>query len=430
MARHVVLGGFVMRTLRLFLVTALAGCIGEISNSPSSDGGMAAPDGGAEQASYKLAGMIKDYAEPAMLPNTAVTTLGLTPALSASSDAAGAYMLENVPPGSVFYPHVMPSGETYRPTVNQAVSVLDGDVTLDLAAVTAVYAQRQNATAGVPVAPNTSIVLLDLVKPDGTPYTGVAANALTIEPIGGGVPLGVGPFFIGATGDIDPLLATSTDFGGRARAAFLNVPPGSYMAYVRGVAGGGEGGGGITPDAGQPDAAPLPPPDAGLLDPDAAPVDPPPPPPDGEITILAQANVITISDATVHGATLVLLEKIGGMGEGGGGGGGGEMPMVSFTTDVYPLLQRASAGGQGCASCHTAGGAAGGALILDDGAAIVHARLIADPELVNLPIPEASLLLTKPLYETPPNHPNATWLTTADPAYVTILGWITAGAPQ
>ena len=106
---------------------------------------------------------------------------------------------------------------------------------------------------------------------------------------------------------------------------------------------------------------------------------------------------------------------------------GGGTP--SFTTDIYPIFAKASQGGQDCASCHTLGGSAGNVLILDDGAANVHARLIASTLLVNLADPAASLILTKPLYEEPPNHPNAVWLDITDPYYMKILAWITGGAP-
>jgi hypothetical protein len=396
---------------RLLAISTLAtlGCVGDIGSEPSIDSGPAPTvDSGIEPVSFALTGNVRDYAELVMLADTSIATIGLSPPIQGASDGTGAYTLPGIPPGSAFFAHVMPSGTTYRPTVNQAVTMLDADVTMDLGAVSAVYAQRQHATAGLPVAPNTSIVIVEMVKPDGTPWEAVPASYLTIEPVGGGVPVGMGPYFLGLNGDVDLALTDSIAFNGRARAAFLNVPPGSYSMYVRGVAG-------PAPDPGTPDAGLPLPPDAG------APLDGGVEPPPGEIELLATAAVWTASDATVHGATLVWIQKIGGMGN-----PGGDDP--SFATDVYPLLQKASAGGQGCASCHTAGGPAALVLILDDGAPAVHARLLADPELVNLASPADSLLLTKPLYENPPNHPNATWLDTTDPSYVIILEWISAGA--
>ena len=45
-----------------------------------------------------------------------------------------------------------------------------------------------------------------------------------------------------------------------------------------------------------------------------------------------------------------------------------------------------------------------------------------------LATPATSMLLTKPLYEDPPNHPNATFLDVSDPDYIVILQWIEQGA--
>ena len=65
----------------------------------------------------------------------------------------------------------------------------------------------------------------------------------------------------------------------------------------------------------------------------------------------------------------------------------------------------------------------------DDLAATVHATLLARPGVINVASPIDSLLLSKPMYEVPPNHPNATWLDDQNPSYQTVLLWITAGAP-
>jgi mono/diheme cytochrome c family protein len=48
---------------------------------------------------------------------------------------------------------------------------------------------------------------------------------------------------------------------------------------------------------------------------------------------------------------------------------------------------------------------------------------------VNLQYPDQSLLLTKPLLEDPPDHPNAAFQSTADPNYVLVKSWIEQGAP-
>ena len=48
---------------------------------------------------------------------------------------------------------------------------------------------------------------------------------------------------------------------------------------------------------------------------------------------------------------------------------------------------------------------------------------------VNLAAPAESLMLTLPSKEDPPDvHPNSTFLSSSDPDYLTILGWIREGA--
>jgi hypothetical protein len=113
------------------------------------------------------------------------------------------------------------------------------------------------------------------------------------------------------------------------------------------------------------------------------------------------------------------------------GGGGPAVPpgQRTFTGDIHTRLQRASAGGLGCANCHTLGGI-GAVLQFDLPVAEAHAAILARPGVIAPPATAAqSLLLTKPLYEDPPNHPNATFLTPLDPDYLVILEWIEQGAP-
>ena len=68
------------------------------------------------------------------------------------------------------------------------------------------------------------------------------------------------------------------------------------------------------------------------------------------------------------------------------------------------------------------------ALQYDVPAADVHAALIARAGVINLATPADSLLLTNPLYETPPDHPNATFGSLDNTFYQKWLQWITDGA--
>ena len=113
--------------------------------------------------------------------------------------------------------------------------------------------------------------------------------------------------------------------------------------------------------------------------------------------------------------------------------GGGTPPpppgAVTFVGDVFPILQKASVGGDGCANCHTLGGVAN-FLRFDDDPILAHQAILARPGVVNVLDPALSMILTKPVYEDPPNHPNATWLNSLDPSYQIIMQWVALGAPQ
>jgi hypothetical protein len=369
----------------ILAVLFASGCSGQVSaadddSDPTADGAPVGPDA-APGTTYAVTGTTKDYSSSDPLPDIALATEGLVPALQTQSDPAGAYTLAEVPASSSFYFRAMPSGTTYMQTVNPPVTVLDADLTADVRVVSMVYAQRQHTTADVPRAPGNGLVLAQLQNLDNSPWEGVPIEAITLIPDGTTTPVPINAFFIGATGDVDLALLVSTAFpsggGGmmpKARVALLDVPPGVYTMSIN-----------FTP-------------------------------PGTTETQAAAAMVSVFADA----ATIGRVVHDPATDTGG---------VPGFTGDVYPILQRASQGGQDCASCHTAMGVAGNVLILDDGAPNVHARLLANPLYVDLITPAASLLLTKPLFETPPNHPNAIWLDETDPYYQKILLWIEGGAP-
>lgn len=100
---------------------------------------------------------------------------------------------------------------------------------------------------------------------------------------------------------------------------------------------------------------------------------------------------------------------------------------VSFVGTVVPIFTA-----RGCIACHGANGPgkALGGFDLNGGAEKVYKELVEErPGIrVNTAMPEASLVLTKPLYEVPPNHQNGTFASTQDPDYRKILAWIKEGA--
>ena len=104
-------------------------------------------------------------------------------------------------------------------------------------------------------------------------------------------------------------------------------------------------------------------------------------------------------------------------------------PMnVSFAQNVVPIFTK-----RGCIECHSGGGIGKnlGDLALDGGVNHVYSQLLnpQHPMIVQTANPAASLVLTMPSYESPPDaHPNVIFTGPQDPDYLTILAWITAGA--
>jgi mono/diheme cytochrome c family protein len=100
---------------------------------------------------------------------------------------------------------------------------------------------------------------------------------------------------------------------------------------------------------------------------------------------------------------------------------------VSLATQVLPIFTN-----RGCLACHGANGPGSdlGGLDLNGGANKVFSELVTErPGIrINTTTPEASLFLTKPLREEPPNHPTAIFQNTLDADYLKILVWIKEGA--
>ncbi len=341
------------------------------------------PDPNPDPTALDVTGMVMDYFTGDPLAAASVNTEGLNPALSATSETTGAYSLANVPPGSTFYANAI-FGDNYYLTRNEPIVVVDQSLSgSNLYVLSMADVNRQFATVNMTMTTGTApMAIADLRKNNGDPMIGIpAADVTLVNALQ--QPVGDGPYFFAQTGDIATvaLEPASADYGRGARVAFLNVPPGDYTLSVNYVDG-----------QGNPQVMTSP--------------------------------VHAVADAI----GLILSGGQGVGGGGGGGGGGGPSPTaLSFRNDIYPVLQKASMGGIACANCHTAGGLAA-ILPFDAGADTVYASIMARPGVVNLQVPVNSMLLTKPLYEDPPNHPNATFLTMDDPYYVLFLTWIGQGA--
>lgn len=223
---------------------------------------------------------------------------------------------------------------------------------------------RQHVTAGVEVAPDTSAVIVELTGVEGAPVAPFSRANLSIVDVDSGAVIAAEPLVVGALGDVDPTLSESPE-GAVAGFMFLNVEAGSWALVVTC--------------------------------------------PECEPAYETSQALVAAPGVTVAKVTL----------------GAEQGPPADSFEAIYPLFARGVDGGLGCANCHTAGQTAP---VLDGDPAAVREALLAMPGVVDLDAPDLSQLLSRPLYETPANHPNATFLSTDDPGYQAIRTWIAGGA--
>ena len=103
---------------------------------------------------------------------------------------------------------------------------------------------------------------------------------------------------------------------------------------------------------------------------------------------------------------------------------------VSFATQIVTIFQT-----RGCQACHSGGGIGKdlGGLTLDGPSSKIYKELVEErPNTrVRVTTPEASLVLTMPSRESPPDgHPNVTFTGPQDPDYLKLLVWIREGAKE
>ena len=264
-------------------IAATLACAGDPPPSPIDGGDDPDAGAGADAApavTYRVSGKAKDYFTGAVLGSATISSDGMEPQLTATTDAAGDFAFDAVPPGSVFF--LIANRAVYRPTRGVPVRVEAMAVTADQTLVSVNDARRQYTTLGLPVVTGKAVVFAELRRNNGTPLADVpVADIVLVDALD--APVGVGPFVFGPTGDLvsNLTLAVSTVVDGRSRVGFLDVPPGAHTLKVTYPSGGG---------------APM--------------------------TVTARV------DATADGATLVQTGD-GGMGPG--------MGARTFAADVYPL---------------------------------------------------------------------------------------------
>jgi hypothetical protein len=326
-------------------------------------------------AGYSVGGVVEDYETQAPLASPphpiSLQTRGLAAGRQAENDGCGRFALVGIPEGSVLFVLATPADGAYLATANTVISVRGEGTRTSLSVVSRDYRERQHAAADLGIAARATMVIVELEDERGAGLTGLPHDGIALLNAQNRR-LGLGPFNMSETGILPrgrAARATVADGRGRVRIAFLNAPAGVHRLVVA-----------ATRD--------------GRLD--------------------RTATLVIAPEDGVGLARAVLAPATAG--------------RPAFAEDIYPMLQRVAFGGLGCASCHTTGGTAGD-LVLDVEVVTVHERLLRQPGVVHLATPQESLLLTKPQFEDPPDHPNATWLTDLDPNYRRILAWIRSGAP-
>ncbi|MCG8425026.1 MAG: hypothetical protein MJE77_44660 [Proteobacteria bacterium] len=363
-------------------VGSLVACVGDppeaLQNPDNPD---PTDPGNTDPTGFKLSGTVMDYTDLAgALQGFSVATNGLTPPVTATSATDGAYLLANIAEGSTIQPAVTPAANAlYRPTTNTAVLV-NADVTQNVYAVAEPWLTQQLLGLQVEAVKDTAVLAVELVDPQGQPLVDIPAA--DIQLLDDQQQVGAGPYFFGTATSLSTVadVPNSVAIDGRARAMFLNVPPGSYKLNVP------------NPDN----------------------VDQP-----------YVVDVTFVANSAVIAATAMPTPAGVGLPSG--------QDALYFTGDIYPLLQRVALTGFGCAAanCHsTQNPALTPQLRFDKEAALLHADMVALTGTIDNG--ELSTLYKKPLRELPPelpDHPNYTCVTGTNAPCAQILLWITQGAP-
>lgn len=277
------------------------------------------------------------------------------------------YALTDVTPHSVF--HVLAAAPpTHRPTYGEAIEVTDADRwDVDVLTVSEAYLAELADAFQITPTASTGVLFARAVDDGGRGVADIPAAAFT--PPGAAL----GPYFLDAELRPAPALGATSASGW---AVFFEVEPGVVGLLA-------EPGSGYTLDMPNSPIAPA---------------------------------AATVANVRVTA---------------------GETPLpqnVSFSNDVVPIFAQ-----RGCEACHSGNGAGRdlGNLTLDGSSNLIHRELTEEaaaapgPLRIDLQNPEASLVLTMPSAEDPPDaHPNITFTGPLDPDYLTILVWIREGALQ
>jgi hypothetical protein len=330
------------------------------------DGNPGGGDGGVDEIpSLSASGSIVDFSTgDALTGGATVSADGLVPAPTISVTGSN-FEITGIPPFSNF--HLLAgSPPDYRSTYSTVVLVEDTNRTgLVVEALSEDFIDSLYSTFGVTEANGTSLVVAKLVDDQGAPVADVEAAAFELPATTDG------PYFLDADKAPDALLTKSSSSG---YVVVFNVEPGlaSFSAA------------------------------------EAA-----------DLTML-----MADSPVANRAATLAVIEVTDGA---------LVIPTgVSFSADITPLFEE-----RGCTICHSGSGPGKdlGGLHLNGESNKMYKELVEEVSAkhakvrVDIGIPADSLMLTFPSKEDPPDiHPNVTFLSSSDPDYLLMLGWITEGA--
>ena len=192
---------------------------------------LAACETGGEPRILTLTGTVRDYFTAATLPGV-VLDWDEAGGNTVSSAAGGAYTINGLAELEILFIHG--SLNNYRVTRNEAVILGRTNATADLAVAATADVQRQYTALSItPADSGAGTVFVNLIDAAGAPHTGIPIVDIVIADTAGDA-VGQGPFVFGSGGDIvsPATLSVTTQFSGRSRIAFLNVPAGTYQLRV------------------------------------------------------------------------------------------------------------------------------------------------------------------------------------------------------
>ena len=315
-----------------------------------------------------VSGTVVDFESNETITSGAtVSTNGITPSPLVSIDGAN-FSLTEVPPHSLFQ-LLTGSPPDYRSTYNMATEVTVHDLDGVIAYTLGEdYLGRLSTAFGV--GSTQGALIARATDADGDGLAGVPADAFELD----NAAATSGPFFLDAERQPAPGLTETSESG---YVVFFDVAPG-LVAVTAAT--------------------------------------------DSGYTMTMTSSPVSVSTATLAEITVLVGDTI-------------EEPQnVSFSDDIVPIFAM-----RGCELCHSGNGIGRdlGGLTLDASLNLIHREITEEMspnhlELrVNIEAPEASLLLTLPSAEDPPDaHPNITFSGPADPDYLKIISWIRAGAPK